>query len=227
MATQSGGLFKKFSLENVSENAATQQREQKRVRNEIEDQYQHCQALLEEIIPKKADITLVRCHDGIMLVVTAAPPQHVLFFQSHGGPWIPHLRILHKYPKLLPRHQCDIGGCRHVLNGATVMVPGLKHATGGAIAPAVEKGNAVALGIEGKQHACAVGVALMSSDEMAQESKGEAMDNMHYIGDGLWQTWNLAGEEDPDAIEWKKSRQDATKKDVEPAPVNDDDTDEE
>jgi len=38
---------------------------------------------------------------------------------------VPTLRLLHKYPCLLPKIQIDKGGIKFILNGANVMCPGL------------------------------------------------------------------------------------------------------
>lgn len=42
----------------------------------------------------------------------------------HCRPIIPTLRLLHKYPNLLPRMQVDQGAIKFVLSGANVMCPG-------------------------------------------------------------------------------------------------------
>ncbi|EPY28593.1 hypothetical protein STCU_01697 [Strigomonas culicis] len=65
------------------------------------------------------------------------------------------------------------------------MCPGLT-SEGGAICPDTEEGDVVAVYIEGKEHAVAVGMMLMSSDDIARVNKGPCIENVHHLGDGLW-----------------------------------------
>jgi predicted RNA-binding protein (TIGR00451 family) len=75
-----------------------------------------------------------------------------------------------------------------VLSGATLMVPGLT-STGGRL-PAKEnelkEGEVVVVTAEGKEEACMVGVLKMGTEEMKSLGKGVAVENGHYLGDGLW-----------------------------------------
>lgn len=47
-------------------------------------------------------------------------------------------------------------------------------------------GTVVAVMAEGKQHALGVGVTLLSSADIAKKNKGIAVENCHYLNDGLW-----------------------------------------
>ncbi|CAH7685183.1 hypothetical protein BY996DRAFT_4557094, partial [Phakopsora pachyrhizi] len=40
---------------------------------------------------------------------------------------------------------------------------------------------------EGKQHACAIGFTQMSSNNIYKINKGICVDNIHYLGDNLWE----------------------------------------
>lgn len=50
----------------------------------------------------------------------------------------------------------------------------------------VESGQVVAVMAEGKEHAVAVGLMQMSSEELLAKNKGVGVDNIHYLNDGLW-----------------------------------------
>ena len=39
---------------------------------------------------------------------------------------------------------------------------------------------------EGKEHACLVGVLKVGTKDMKEKKKGIAMDDGHFVGDGLW-----------------------------------------
>ena len=49
-----------------------------------------------------------------------------------------------------------------------------------------DKGALVAIMAEGKQHALAVGVMTMSSEDVKKINSGIGVDNLHYLNDGLW-----------------------------------------
>jgi PUA domain protein len=66
------------------------------------------------------------------------------------------------------------------------MAPGLTHPTGGKVAAGVAAGEPVAVYVESKQHAVAVGVAAQSSDSILQTKADVAVHNAHHLGDGLW-----------------------------------------
>jgi len=53
----------------------------------------------------------------------------VLFFENDKIV-SPTLKLLHRYPCLLPKMQIDKGGIKYILNGANVMAPGLTSAGG-------------------------------------------------------------------------------------------------
>lgn len=60
--------------------------------------------------------------------------------------------------------QVDKGAIKFVLSGANIMAPGLT-SPGGKMTPC-EKNSVVAIMAEGKQHALAIGVMKMSTNEM-------------------------------------------------------------
>lgn len=210
MATSPSGLFKKFNpAESIAQLANTKGSEQRKVRQDLEEQFPNMTAeMWESLMPKKQDIMVVRCHDNVT-VITLLPdvanvgnePQssttsidgskiskpEVLFFQHFSGKYIPHLRVIHQFPDQLVTnfHQVDIGGCKFVVSGANIMCPGLT-SEGGSVGDNVSVGDVVLVYIEGKAHAVAVGIATMSSEDIREKNKGHCIDNVHFLGDGLW-----------------------------------------
>lgn len=183
--TTSSDLFKKFTLENVAQVASSSKKEQQGVRNELKEQYPALEEFWEDILPKASDIYIIRCQGQVHCITLVCPQPEVLFFNHHDGPYLPHLKLLHRYPFILKGSQCDIGGCRYVVSGADVMCPGLT-SEGGHIEPGMSKGDVTAVYVEGKEHAVAVGKMLMSSEEIKDKNKGPAVENIHHLGDGLW-----------------------------------------
>ena len=71
----------------------------------------------------------------------------------------------------MEKMQCDKGAIRHIFSGSHVMAPGLT-SEGGEIVPDLPVGAPVAVMAEGKQHAMAIGVLSMSSEDIVSKNKG-------------------------------------------------------
>lgn len=109
----------------------------------------------------------------------------MLFYQQRDGTFIPHLRLLHKYPKLLPHITCDKGAIKHVIGGANVMAPGLT-SPGGIINDEVDVGDVVAIMAEGKKHAMGIGRMAMTPEDIKSQGKGQAIEMETHLCDALW-----------------------------------------
>eukprot|EP00667_Euglena_gracilis_P024820 EG_transcript_28784 len=180
-------MFKKFTLEMVQSQNQTKSSVQRTIRQKLQEQFPMLEEVWSELMPAKGNLLAVKCQNHITLVVC---DKRILFFQEREGPYCPVLRLLQQYPQMLPRMQVDIGGCKHVLGGANIMCPGLT-SKGGAIDPGVPKGAVVGIFVEGKVHPCAIGIMRMTSEEIATINKGHGIENVHYMGDGLWHTQTM------------------------------------
>ncbi|CAB3373494.1 Hypothetical predicted protein [Cloeon dipterum] len=179
-------MFKKFEeKESVSGVQQLKSSVQKAIRSKIQEQYPSLAEgnYLDTILPKKDAFRIVKCHDHVEIIVASSG--ELLFFRHREGPWVPTLKLLHKYPFCLPWQQVDKGAIRFVLSGANIMCPGLT--SPGAKMTAAQKGTVVAIMAEGKQHALAVGLTALSTQEIASVNKGVGVENYHYLNDGLWQ----------------------------------------
>ncbi|XP_024081533.1 malignant T-cell-amplified sequence 1 homolog [Cimex lectularius] len=177
-------MFKKFDeKESISCTQQLKSSVQKGIRNKLLELYPPLEEYVDQILPKKDTFRLLKCHDHIEIIVNTAG--ELLFFRHREGQWIPTLRLLHKYPFILPWEQVDKGAIKFVLSGANIMCPGLT--SPGAKMTKVDKGAIVAVMAEGKQHALAIGITAMSSDEILKVNRGIGIENCHYLNDGLWQ----------------------------------------
>jgi PUA domain protein len=154
--------------------------------SEVEQQQQQQQVTpeIDYILPKKSAMYLIKVPQHIQLIVLNSIP---LFFSVHDGPLLPTLRTLHRYPFLLPKWRCDKGAIRFLMNGSNVMCPGLTHPNA-VMEDYIEKGKPVAIYIEGKQHAIAIGITTMSNNDVVKTNKGVCVEVYHHLGDGLWMT---------------------------------------
>jgi PUA domain protein len=91
-------------------------------------------------------------------------------------------------PYILPHVQADRGAIRFILSGALLMCPGLTSA-GGRLPPAEEAvpvDRLVAVHAEGKEHAVAIGITKLSTEDMKKVNKGVAVETATYLVDDLW-----------------------------------------
>lgn len=126
-----------------------------------------------------------------------------LFFQHFDGPFIPTLKLLHKckllpslppitdgfiVPKIVPSLRVDRGAIRFLLAGANMMCPGFTSKGGSLPGPegALAAGAVVAIETEAKEHAAALGILKISTEEIKSVNKGVAVEIMCYLGDDLW-----------------------------------------
>mmetsp|Transcript_11589 Transcript_11589/g.15772 ORF Transcript_11589/g.15772 Transcript_11589/m.15772 type:complete len:185 (+) Transcript_11589:197-751(+) len=183
-------MFKKFTPEeSISALNQAKSSVARGVRAKISEQYPYLEdnELLDVLLPKKSATFMAKCAGHLGMVVIENEP---LFFSDRDGRYYPTLRLLHKYPLMMPRLRVDRGAIKFVLSGANIMVPGLTSA-GATIHDDVEKETPVAIYAEGKEHALAIGFTLMSTAEMRETNKGIGVETMHYLNDGLWKITQL------------------------------------
>ncbi|KAL8847696.1 MAG: hypothetical protein Q9221_007257 [Calogaya cf. arnoldii] len=174
---------------------------QRAIRTKITETYPGLAPHIEEIIPKKSQLDLLKLPDRVTLY---ALDSHPLFYQHMDDPITPHLRIVHQFPHAFSRVRIDRGAIRFVLSGATLMAPGLT-SEGGRLPNGktsegeggkegdkryegrdLEEGEIVVVEAEGKEEACMIGQLRVGTREIKEKKKGVVIDSGHYLGDGLW-----------------------------------------
>ncbi|KAI7479248.1 hypothetical protein KC351_g7675 [Hortaea werneckii] len=167
---------------------------QRGIRQKVLDTYPRLEPYIDEILPKKEQLDMVKVPDRVSLYCLGSQP---LFWQHMDDAIMPHLTVVHRYPWCFPRIRIDRGAIRFVLSGATLMVPGLTSPGGrlpgepdageyGNEGKELEPGEVVVVDAEGKENACMIGVLKMGTKEMKEKKKGVGIENGHYVGDGLW-----------------------------------------
>ncbi|GAA5938725.1 translation machinery-associated protein 20 [Sporobolomyces koalae] len=153
---------------------------------QVEDQGEEEQlTVMDTLWPKKETCSLVKCRDHVSMYTVHGEP---LFFQHFDGPFYPTLKVLHKYPGMLPRVGVDRGAIKFVLGGANIMCPGMTSATG-YLPPTehnIPKLTPVAVHAYGKENALAIGLTQMSTDEIRSINKNIGVEMVHFLGDDLW-----------------------------------------
>lgn len=181
-------MFKKFSVEeNVSSTSQIKNSVQRSIQNKIVEQYPLLVDAIDAILPKKS-MLLSKCQEYVTLISVDG---EILFFNQRDGPWFPTLKVLHKYPSMMTVFQVDKGAIKFILGGANIMCPGFTSAGGRLPEQVVDADQPVAIYVEGKKHAIAVGLTKMSSTDIVSINKGIAVESCHYLMDGLWQIASL------------------------------------
>ncbi len=75
----------------------------------------------------------------------------------------------------------DMGAVKFVTNGADVMAPGVVDADIN-----ISENDQVWICDEQHHKPLAIGIAIMTGEQMISESKGKAVKVVHYVGDKLW-----------------------------------------
>jgi len=176
-------MFKKFDETNISGVTQLKSTVQKAIKAKICQQFPNISEYIDEILPKKEAIKTLKCHEHIEVVI--GPNGEHLFFRQRDGPYLPTLRLVHKYPFICPLMQVDRGAITFVLSGANVMCPGLT-SKGAIMTPDLPLDSVVTVIAEGKQSALSVGVLKMSTNDIAKINRGIAVENIHFLNDGLW-----------------------------------------
>jgi len=183
-------MFKKFDPKaDISGQSQLKSSAQRHVRAEIVNQYpilgENEGQLMEQIWPKKESSMLVKCKDHISMYTVNG---EALFIQQKNGPFFPTLRVLHRYPGILPHVQVDRGAIPYLLSGAHMMCPGFTSAGGRLPSKeaALAAGTPVAIHCEGKEHAAAVGITKLGTEEIKKVNKGVGVELVTYVGDDLW-----------------------------------------
>jgi len=179
-------MFKKFSPStDITGHTPVKSSVQRAIRAAVLSQWKIEPETLEAVWPKKEGLVHVKCREHVSIYTVNGVP---LILQHFDGPYHPTLRLLHKYPYILPMVKIDRGAIRFLLAGAPMMCPGLTSA-GGYLPPAdaaLPAETPVAIYAEGKEHAVGIGITKLGTEEMRQVNKGVGVETVTYLGDELW-----------------------------------------
>ena len=117
----------------------------------------------------EADSLLVFIEDGYIFAIK----KEDVYFLS--------LRGLSKYPPDQGWVQVDMGAVPYLCNGADTMSAGINDT-----ANSISEGDIVWIRDENNAKPLAVGVALISGEDMLSSTQGKAIKGIHYLSDPIW-----------------------------------------
>jgi PUA domain protein len=120
--------------------------------------------------------------------------EDALVFFADGKPWIlrttkgllPSLKfevVLNTFPKVI----VDMGAVPHIANGAQIMRPGVRRIEG-----QFAKDELIVILDEKYRKTIALGIAEVDSETMQSMTKGRVINNIHYVGDPVWNAFSTA-----------------------------------
>ena len=149
--------------ESISGQSQAKSSVQRNIRKSILETLPALEPHMDELMPKKLPVYVAKCQSHTNLILVNKEP---LFIQLRDQHYLPTLRLLHRYPDIMHKVQVDRGAIKYVLKGADVMCPGLTSA-GGRLEMGLPSETAVAIQAEGKEHAVAIGITKMSTNDMS------------------------------------------------------------
>jgi len=103
------------------------------------------------------------------------------YFMFYNDRIVFTLSGLYKYKPNNKRVVVDMGAVKFVAKGADVMSPGIVDADKN-----IQPNDIVWICDEKNKKPLALGIAIISGEEMIKKEKGKAVTIFHYVGDNLW-----------------------------------------
>ena len=128
------------------------------------------------LIPKQNQVELIKFDEISLYVVNG-----VVLFIEFEDVLVPSIQAMLKNKINLPKVVIDKGAIPYVTKGAHIMVPGITK-----VDPEIKKDMYVVIIDETHNKPLTIGKALMAADEIKNTNKGKAVQNLHYVGDKIW-----------------------------------------
>jgi PUA-domain protein len=130
----------------------------------------------DQSLSHKSRVELETVRDAEIIFVDGQP-----FAFQRKGELIPVLvndEVLSTFPKIV----VDMGAVPHVAGGADIMAPGIRRVQGDFASLQL-----VVIVDEKHDKHLAVGRSLLDSEVLKQTKKGKVIENLHYVGDTVWE----------------------------------------
>lgn len=132
----------------------------------------------QKIIPKKSQVELVKIEEYPDILLIDGKP----LLMQIDGKTIPTLHAMTNENIEEKYATVDMGAINFVIKGADIMSPGIVDAD-----DTIEPGETIVIIEESHHKPLAIGTSLISGKEMVENNKGKAIENLHYVGDLIWE----------------------------------------
>jgi len=134
---------------------------------------------LAEVLGRKEKVEVAGTTGGYRLFLIEGKP----YFFELEGEYYPLLRAVLTLSEIHSGYVVvDQGAIPHVVNGADIMRPGVVE-----VSEDVTKGGLVVVLEEKHGKPIALGISLWDYSDFQGESTGKCIENIHYVGDRLWE----------------------------------------
>ena len=144
---------------------------------------QYIPRLAEIELPKKVPVIIHTLPDHQAIYSVNGDP---ILIQRSDGCIFPALRLAMEYPGLLPRIHTDFYATAAILRGANLMSAGAWD-----FDPEIKAGTVVEICYIEADVPFAIGVTLISGEEILKREQGPCVKIEHYLRDGLWESRKL------------------------------------
>jgi len=128
------------------------------------------------IIPDKADVEMLETSLSSFILINGKP--HIILINEKPFPTLKAAIDNNIQGKQVV---VDMGAVKFMANGADVMSPGIV-----ATDENIAKDDIVVIVDENHERPLAIGVSLITGEEMVKNDKGKAVKTVHFIGDDIW-----------------------------------------
>ncbi len=132
----------------------------------------------EVLIPNKAKVELIKIDKLPDIYLINDEP----LLMNMDDRIIPTLKGAMKMDLSKKYATVDMGAINFVIKGADIMSPGIVDADAD-----LKEGDIVIVNEESHKKPLAIGICLISGQEMIDNNKGKAIKNLHYVGDAIWE----------------------------------------
>ena len=139
--------------------------------------------IIDEIFPKKTPVIIHHLNDHATMYSVNG---RIMLIQLGNGTIFPHLWLPIEYPGLLRSVYCFDEAVSAILRGANLMARG----TFGAD-ETFNKGEIVQICLADEKTPFAVGIMVMSGEQVMNKEDGPAVEVFHVLKDGLWEAKSI------------------------------------
>lgn len=129
-----------------------------------------------ELLQNKKNVEILEAEPSSFILVDGEP--YIIIIEGKAFPTLKAALANEIHGKTVT---VDMGAIRFVSNGADIMSPGIVAAD-----DEITPGDIVLIVDETHQKPLAIGVSLITGEEMVDNDSGKAIETKHYVGDEIW-----------------------------------------
>jgi PUA domain protein len=140
----------------------------KEIKNELKE--------YSDIISDKANVEMLETDSYSFILINSNP--YIILINNKPFPTLKAIMDNNIHGKQVI---VDMGAVKFMANGADVMSPGIV-----ATDENIDKSDVVVIVDENHEKPLAIGISLITGNEMVKNDKGKAIKTIHFIGDTIW-----------------------------------------